>query len=135
VVAGAGKKTSAQSMSVLLPIGALGSILMPLLIGLIADRVSLRAGMSSILVTLGLMLFFPSFGFVKNGRPGRCPGPPLKGQRPLRIPFLCTRPSVRVCGEGETWGLPKRDFRCTRPNGILKGHLALKRGPGAAPLA
>lgn len=44
-VAGTGKMMSATSMGVMLPMAGLGAILMPWIIGLVADAVSLQAGM------------------------------------------------------------------------------------------
>ena len=44
-IAGTGKIMSATSMGVLLPISSLGAILMPWIIGMVADSVGLRAGM------------------------------------------------------------------------------------------
>ena len=43
--ASVGKAISPESMGVLLPVGALGAIVMPLVIGLVADRAGLQAGM------------------------------------------------------------------------------------------
>lgn len=45
VVAGAGKRMSPASMGVLLPLGSLGAVVMPWIIGIVADVVSLQAGM------------------------------------------------------------------------------------------
>ena len=44
-VAGTGKMMSATSMGVMLPMAGLGAIIMPWIIGLVADTVSLQAGM------------------------------------------------------------------------------------------
>lgn len=56
-VAGVGKVMSTASMGVMLPVASLGAILMPWLIGLVADGVSLQAGMMCNLVPcLGIML-------------------------------------------------------------------------------
>ena len=44
-IAGTGRIMSATSMGILLPISSLGAILMPWIIGLVADGVSLQAGM------------------------------------------------------------------------------------------
>ena len=44
-VAGVGKIMSPSSMGVMLPVGSLGAIIMPWIIGLVADGVSLQAGM------------------------------------------------------------------------------------------
>jgi len=49
---------SPASMGVLLPTAAVGAILMPWLIGVLADTVSLQVGMMSNLVPcLGIMIF------------------------------------------------------------------------------
>ena len=45
-VAGVGREMSAASMGVLLPIGGIGAIVMPWIIGKVADHVSLQAGMA-----------------------------------------------------------------------------------------
>ncbi len=56
-VAGTGKMMSATSMGIMLPIAGLGAILMPWIIGLVADAVSLRAGMVCNLVPcVGIMI-------------------------------------------------------------------------------
>ena len=49
-IAGTGKIMSATSMGVLLPISSLGAIIMPWIIGMVADAVGLRAGMMCNLV-------------------------------------------------------------------------------------
>jgi len=49
-VAGTGKQMSAASMGILLPTASIGAIVMPWLIGLVADSVSLQAGMACNLV-------------------------------------------------------------------------------------
>lgn len=56
-VAGTGKMMSAASMGVMLPMAGLGAILMPWIIGLVADMVSLQAGMVCNLVPcVGIMV-------------------------------------------------------------------------------
>lgn len=56
-VAGVGKAMTPASMGVMLPIASLGAILMPWLIGLVADSVSLQAGMITNLVPCaGIMI-------------------------------------------------------------------------------
>lgn len=56
-VAGVGKVMSAASMGVMLPVASLGAIVMPWLIGIIADGVSLQAGMLCNLVPCaGIMI-------------------------------------------------------------------------------
>ena len=56
-VAGTGRQMSAASMGVLLPTASIGAIIMPWLIGLVADGVSLQAGMALNLVPcLGIMI-------------------------------------------------------------------------------
>lgn len=49
-VACAGRMTTVTSMGVLLPLASSGAILMPWVIGLVADRVSIGAGMATILL-------------------------------------------------------------------------------------
>lgn len=56
-VAGTGEMMSATSMGIMLPMAGLGAILMPWIIGLVADAVSLRAGMVCNLVPcVGIMI-------------------------------------------------------------------------------
>lgn len=56
-VAGTGKMMSAASMGVMLPMASLGAILMPWIIGLVADNVSLQAGMvSNLIPCAGIMI-------------------------------------------------------------------------------
>ena len=56
-VAGTGKMMSATSMGVMLPMASLGAIIMPWIIGLVADGVSLQAGMICNLVPcVGIMV-------------------------------------------------------------------------------
>lgn len=56
-VAGVGKVMSAASMGVMLPVASLGAIVMPWLIGIVADGVSLQAGMLCNLVPCaGIMI-------------------------------------------------------------------------------
>jgi fucose permease len=56
-VAGIGKEMSAASIGVMLPIGAIGAIVMPWLIGQIADLVSLQAGMMvNLIPCFGIMM-------------------------------------------------------------------------------
>ncbi len=56
-VAGTGKQMSAASMGILLPTASIGAIIMPWLIGLVADSVSLQAGMALNLVPCaGIMI-------------------------------------------------------------------------------
>lgn len=56
-VAGTGKMMSATSMGIMLPMAGLGAILMPWIIGLVADAVSLRVGMVCNLVPcVGIMI-------------------------------------------------------------------------------
>lgn len=56
-VAGTGKMMSAASMGVMLPMAGLGAILMPWIIGLVADSLSLQAGMVCNLVPcVGIMV-------------------------------------------------------------------------------
>ena len=49
-VAGVGEQMSAVSMGILLPVSGIGAIVMPLLIGILADSIGLRAGMAANLV-------------------------------------------------------------------------------------
>ena len=56
-VAGTGRQMSTASMGVLLPVASIGAIIMPWLIGLVADNVSLQAGMACNLVPcVGIMI-------------------------------------------------------------------------------
>lgn len=57
-VAGAGNMLSAASMGIMLPAAGLGSILMPWVIGMIAEHVSLQAGMAcNIIPCIGIPVF------------------------------------------------------------------------------
>lgn len=49
-VAGVGKEMSVESMGIMLPVAGIGAILMPWVIGIVADSVSLSAGMLSNLI-------------------------------------------------------------------------------------
>ena len=52
-----GKEISQESLAVLLPVGAIGGMVMPLLVGLIADRAGIQAGMAINLVPcVGIIL-------------------------------------------------------------------------------
>ena len=56
-VAGTGRIMSSESMGVMLPVAGMGAIIMPWLIGLVADSVSLQAGMLlNLLPCAGIML-------------------------------------------------------------------------------
>lgn len=58
VVAGAGNMLSAASMGVMLPIAGAGAIIMPWIIGIVAERVSLQAGMRcNVIPCLGILVF------------------------------------------------------------------------------
>ena len=57
-VASAGRMTSVTSMGIMLPVASSGAILMPWIIGIIAEKVSLAAGMASNIVPcVGLIVF------------------------------------------------------------------------------
>ena len=57
-VASAGRMTSVTSMGIMLPVASSGAILMPWIIGIIAEKVSLAAGMASNIVPcVGLVVF------------------------------------------------------------------------------
>lgn len=57
-VAGAGNMLNVASMGIMLPSAGLGAILMPWIIGLVAERVSLRAGMfCNIVPCVGILVF------------------------------------------------------------------------------
>ena len=57
-VASAGRMTSVTSMGIMLPVAASGAILMPWVIGMVAERVGLAAGMmTNIVPCVGLVLF------------------------------------------------------------------------------
>ncbi|MDD5849472.1 MAG: MFS transporter [Firmicutes bacterium] len=49
-VAGVGEQMSTVSMGILLPISGIGAIVMPLIIGILADSIGLRAGMAANLI-------------------------------------------------------------------------------------
>ena len=49
-VAGVGEQMSAVSMGILLPISGIGAIVMPLIVGILADSIGLRAGMAANLI-------------------------------------------------------------------------------------
>lgn len=56
-IAGVGKEMNATSMGVLLPIGSIGAIVMPWIIGVVADQVSLQAGMvCNLIPCAGIMI-------------------------------------------------------------------------------
>ncbi|MBQ2957000.1 MAG: MFS transporter [Clostridia bacterium] len=56
-VAGTGKILSAESMGIMLPVAGTGAIIMPWLIGIVADNVSLQAGMRlNLLPCVGIMV-------------------------------------------------------------------------------
>lgn len=56
-VAGVGKEMSAASMGILLPIGGIGAIVMPWIIGKVADHVNLQFGMACNLIgCIGIMV-------------------------------------------------------------------------------
>ena len=57
-VASAGKMTSVTSMGIMLPVASSGAILMPWIIGIVAEKVGLAAGMASNIVPcVGLVVF------------------------------------------------------------------------------
>ena len=57
-VASAGRMTSVTSMGIMLPVASSGAILMPWIIGMVAERVGLAAGMASNIVPcVGLVVF------------------------------------------------------------------------------
>lgn len=57
-VAAAGRMTSAASMGILLPTASSGTILMPMIIGVVSNAAGIGAGMASILVPcVGMLLF------------------------------------------------------------------------------
>lgn len=58
VVAGAGNMLSAASMGVMLPIAGAGAIIMPWVIGIVAEHISLQAGMfCNVVPCLGILVF------------------------------------------------------------------------------
>ncbi len=57
-VASAGRMTSVTSMGIMLPAASSGAILMPWIIGVVAERVSIGAGMASVIVPCAGMLLF-----------------------------------------------------------------------------
>lgn len=58
VVAGAGDMLSAASMGVMLPVAGAGAIIMPWLIGIVAEHISLQAGMfCNVVPCLGILMF------------------------------------------------------------------------------
>ena len=57
-VASAGRMTSVTSMGIMLPVASSGAILMPWVIGIVAERAGLAAGMASNIVPcVGLVVF------------------------------------------------------------------------------
>ena len=57
-VASAGRMTSVTSMGIMLPVAASGAILMPWVIGMVAEGAGLAAGMmTNIIPCVGLVLF------------------------------------------------------------------------------
>ena len=57
-VASAGRMTSVTSMGIMLPVASSGAILMPWIIGIVAEKVGLAAGMASNIVPcVGLIIF------------------------------------------------------------------------------
>ncbi len=57
-VASAGRMTSATSLGVMLPTASLGAIIMPWIIGLVAERAGIAAGMATnIVACVGMLLF------------------------------------------------------------------------------
>lgn len=68
-VAGVGKVMNATSMGVMLPVASLGAILMPWLTGLVADSVSLQAGMMCNLVPCaGIMILSLLIGRMEKNK-------------------------------------------------------------------
>ena len=57
-VASAGRMTSVASMGIMLPAASSGAILMPWIIGIVAERAGIEAGMASIIVPCAGMLAF-----------------------------------------------------------------------------
>lgn len=56
-VAGAGKATTATSIGVMLPVAGIGAILMPWIIGIVAEHIGLQAGMfSNLIPCIGIMV-------------------------------------------------------------------------------
>ena len=57
-VASAGRMTSVTSMGIMLPVASSGAILMPWIIGIVAEKAGLAAGMASNIVPcVGLIIF------------------------------------------------------------------------------
>ena len=57
-VAGAGREMNATSLGVMLPVAGIGAIVMPWLIGVIADRVGLVTGMfCNLIPCVGILVF------------------------------------------------------------------------------
>ena len=56
-VAGAGKSATATSLGVMLPVASIGAIVMPWIIGVVAEKVGLQAGMfSNLIPCIGIMV-------------------------------------------------------------------------------
>ncbi len=57
-VAGAGSMTSAKSLGIMLPIGGIGAIVMPWIIGVVGERVNLQMGMmTNAILCAGIIVF------------------------------------------------------------------------------
>ena len=67
-VAGTGKMISAASMGVMLPMAGLGAIIMPWIIGLVADNVSLQVGMACNLVPCAGIMVLSMIIKIPNAR-------------------------------------------------------------------
>lgn len=72
-VASAGKMTSVTSMGIMLPAASSGAILMPWIIGLVAENFGIGAGMSCNIVSCGGMLLFAVAVKYCSGRSARLP--------------------------------------------------------------
>lgn len=68
-VAGVGKEMSSASMGVMLPLGGVGAIVMPSIIGIVADKVNLQAGMFCNLVPCGGILVLSAILLKEKRKP------------------------------------------------------------------
>ncbi|MDO5405818.1 MAG: MFS transporter [Eubacteriales bacterium] len=66
-VASAGRMTSAASMGIMLPAASSGAIIMPWIIGIVAERFGIRAGMACIIIPcIGMLLVSMAVRYVEN---------------------------------------------------------------------
>ena len=101
-VASAGRMTSVTSMGIMLPVASSGAILMPWIIGIVAEKAGLAAGMASNIVPcVGLIIFTllvaRSAGGINPLRRYRASSPEggeLYALKPFGIPFSVKKITV-----------------------------------------